>query len=201
VADDRIDDRLRNEVERLRDAAMRSTDPLVVAKAIAASDPVVLKAVSDRLARGERLVETAAFGGPSRTDVQVLFRLESSEGAGLIDRGVLANVDMLRGEVGGVIEDHEMAREHRVERPFAPLFPLDATRNGDSEGERRMRVRERAFFRSVGVSPFTGFGDFVLLSPYTYTDSIIGTATTCGTSGHDDTRSDYVGDYEDEIFF
>ena len=41
------------------------------------------------------IVEATAFGGPSRTDVQVLFRLERSEGAGLIAATLTAMIGAL----------------------------------------------------------------------------------------------------------
>ncbi len=68
---EQVQTELEHEVARLRDAALKSTDPLLVAKSVAASDSDVQELILARLSAGERLAEVFAFLAKSVTEVQV----------------------------------------------------------------------------------------------------------------------------------
>ncbi|MEA2920919.1 MAG: hypothetical protein QOF07_882 [Bradyrhizobium sp.] len=94
MSPEQLKEQLTNEVATLRDLAVKSSDPLIVAKAIAASDGGVQGLILARLSAGERLVEVFAFQSPAQHELQVFFRfVPAKEIATLMDSGVLAFVD------------------------------------------------------------------------------------------------------------
>src|ERR1700733_6002587 len=107
------------EVAELRDQSAKSTDPLLVAKAIAASDLCMQELILSRLGSGERLVEVFALRGSCQTEIQVFFRfIPANEMTHLLDTGVLAFVDTMKGEVTGVADPYTLQAERRVGRPL-----------------------------------------------------------------------------------
>jgi len=58
---DKYEDQLRDEVARLNSLALRSIDPYIVVKSVAASDPNVQELLLKRLENGERLAEVVAM--------------------------------------------------------------------------------------------------------------------------------------------
>lgn len=94
---DQLEQHLSNEIGRLRDLAVKSTDPLVVAKAIAVSDEGVQQLVLGRLRARERLVEVFALQGTTTHELQVLCRfIPANEIVHLVNSGVLAIVDYIK---------------------------------------------------------------------------------------------------------
>ena len=87
------------EVAVLREQAAESTDPLFVAKAIAAGDVCMQQVILSRLGSGERLVEVFALRGSCQTEIQVFFRfIPATEMTHLLETGILAFVDTMRAK-------------------------------------------------------------------------------------------------------
>jgi hypothetical protein len=126
---DSLDEQLAKEVAALRDLAVKSTDPLIVAKAVAVSDEGVQHAILTRLHAMEQLVEVFAFQGSSRHELQVFFRFVPAQGAvSLMDTGLLAFVDSDKGAVIGTLDPFVLQPERRVGRPFVTVAALDTAR-------------------------------------------------------------------------
>jgi len=197
-----LEDELENEVARLRDLAIKSTDPLVVAKAVAASDASMQRIILKRLGAGERLVEVFAFPGFAQTESQVFFRfVPGKETIHVVDTGVLVFVDSAKGEVIGTVDPFHLQPEQRIGRPFVAVSPIDPSKFATgSEARKEIADREQSFFDSLGISgavamrPGLGFGICTVF------DSIFGT-TTFSQGRDDDTRSDRTQDYKDQIIF
>ena len=68
------------EVAVLREQAAKSTDPLLVAKAIAAGDLCMQQVILSRLGSGERLVEVFAMRGSCLTEITGVFPLHTDNG-------------------------------------------------------------------------------------------------------------------------
>jgi hypothetical protein len=199
-----LQQQLANEVSRLRDLAVRSTDALVVAKAIAASDKGVQHLLLEKLASGERLVEVFALQGASLSELQVFFRLVTSQPVGhLTDVGVLAFVSIAKGEVFGIVDDFVLQPERRVGRPFVTVEALkQAAQTAGASADDPVKPRAQAFFRSIGLGQFGGGGLRVTVD--TVVDSDITSATySPGPGGRykaDDTGKETVGDACDADF-
>jgi hypothetical protein len=195
-----LQEQLENEVARLRDLAIKSIDPLIVAKAVAASDPNVQRRILARLTAGERLVEVFAFPGFADTESQIFFRfVPDNETIHVVDTGLLAFVDSTKGEVIGTVDPFQLQPEQRVGRPFVTVSPIDASKFAASlETTKETAQREQSFFESLGISgiarmrPGLGFGICTVI------DTIFGTTTFSG-GRDDDTRSDRTQDYRDQI--
>jgi len=177
------------EVSSLRERAITSCDPLVVSKAIAVSDRGVQYALLTRLSRGEQLVEVYTLQG-THTELQVFFRLTpTAGGVGLTDTGVLASVDMTKGEVSGIVDPYVLQKERAVGRPFVLVTEPQAAIAGSHQ--QPIAERERAFLLAIGIGGGGGGGD-----------TICDTDTTSTTySGQpyrpDDTGKETTGDYCD----
>jgi hypothetical protein len=185
---------LENEVAEMRRLSLKSTDPFLVAKGVAASDPNVQQLLMGRLSSGERLVEVVAFAGAGTTETQVFFRfIPREETVHLIDRGVLVFVDSIRGEVVGTIDPHEMHPEQRPARPFVAVSAPEQTYlvgvepQARAVAEREQAFRERMALRRIGV-----------INAVSYYDTIFGSESWSG-GVPDDTRSDRTCDYYDQI--
>jgi hypothetical protein len=190
-----FEEQLKNEVARLRDLAMRSIDPLIVGKSVAASDRGVHELILKRLAGGERLMEVIAFNDNSPTQVQVFFRFAPSEKeiVHMVDKGILVTVDMTKSEVAGTIDPYDFQPEQRIGRPFVSVTPPDTFQfAARDEGRRVMQARERAFFKKVKISVGRfGAGSVI--------PTIIGTETVSGDRDEtDDTISDAIDDPVEE---
>lgn len=184
---------LANEVGKLRDLAVTSSDPLIVAKAVAASDSGVQQLIIARLIAGERLVEV--FVLPNATELQVFFRfITTTEIPRLVDAGILAFVDSHKGEVVSTIDPFILQPERRIGRPFVDVTSASASALAEgNEPVEPLVDRERAFFRNIGLRGFgIGFS----------TDTVCNTDTTSTTwSGQpykpDDTGQEGTSDYCD----
>jgi hypothetical protein len=189
---------LENEVARLRDLAIKSTDPLIVAKAIAASDSNVQRLILARLHAGERLVEVFAFPGLADTESQVFFRfVPGKEAIHIVDVGVLAFVDSTKGEVIGTVDPFHLQPEQRIGRPFVTVSPIDPSQfSAGQEAREKIANREHLFFESLGITGVSrmraGWGIATVI------DTIFGTTTFSGGED-DDTRSDRTQDYRDQL--
>lgn len=184
---------LENEVAAMRRLSLKSTDPFVVAKGVAASDPNVQQLLAAWLARGERLAEVISFGGAGTTETQVFFRFApGEERIHLVDRGVLVFVDSLRGEVVGTVDPHEMHPEQRAARPFVAVSaPETAQYAAEEPPSRVVAEREQAFRERVGLRRGA-------VGAVTYYDTIFG-SESWSAGRPDDTRSDRTCDYYDQI--
>lgn len=197
---EQLEEHLQNEVARLRDLSIKSTDPLIVAKAVAASDPNVQRLLLARLTAGERLAEVFAFAGFVETESQVFFRFVlANDSVHMVDTGLLAFVDVTKGEVIGTVDPFHLQPEQRIGRPFVTVSPIDASRYAASrESTKEIADREQSFFESLGITgvarmrPGFGFGICTVI------DTIFGTTTFSGGQD-DDTRSDRTQDYRDQI--
>jgi hypothetical protein len=185
---------LESEAAEMRRLSLKSTDPFLVAKGVAASDPNVQQLLLGWLTRGERLVEVVAFAGAGTTETQVFFRFAPrEETVHFIDRGVLVFVDSIRGDVVGTVDPHEMHPEQRPARPFVAVNTPDTARFAGVEPQARAIVeREQAFreqlaLRRIGV-----------IGAMSYYDTIFGCESWSG-GRPDDTRSDRTCDYYDQI--
>lgn len=194
--------RLAKQVAALRESAVKSTDPLIVAKAVAASDQGVQQLILARLGAGERLAEVFAMQSATRPDVQVFFRFEpADEVIRLTDSGVLAFVDSVRGEVTGTVDPFVTQPERRAGRPFVSVAALQASADAFAVSERAIEplvARERAFFRSVGL------GHLARGTLGVATDTVCDTSTTSTTwSGQpyrpDQTDPEATNDYCDSM--
>lgn len=195
-----FEESLAKQVAAFRDVAVKSSDPLVVGKAVAASDQGVQQLILARLDAGERLAEVFAFQPPTGHDVQVFFRFDPrEESIRLVDSGVLAFVDSARGEVSGTIDPYTLHPERRMGRPFVSIEALQASADAFAASEHTLEAlvaRERAFFRSVGLGRLARGGLGVS------TDTVCDTGTTSTTwSGQpyrpDQTDPETTGDYCD----
>jgi hypothetical protein len=186
-------DQLENQVAQLRDLAIRSSDPLIKAKAVAASNPDVQQLILKRLTGNERLVEVIALDSAGRNETQVFFRfIPSEEQIHLVDQGILVFVDTTKGEVAGIKDPYQLQPEQRAARPFVLVSPPDTSQFAAREDEtREIAARERSFFQSVGLRP-GGLGIATVI------DTIFGTETW-SAGRPDDTRSDRTSDYRDEV--
>lgn len=197
---EQLEEQLTNEVGRLRDLAIKSVDPLIVAKAIAASDPNVQRLILARFQAGERLVEVFAFPGFVDTESQVFFRfVPETEGVHILDKGLLVFVDSTKGEVIGTVDPFHLQPEQRIGRPFVTVSPIDTSKfTTPLETTKQVADREQSFFESLGITgvarmrPGLGFGICTVI------DTIFGTTTFSGGKD-DDTRSDRTQDYRDQI--
>lgn len=192
-----LESQLSNEIERLRALAIRSTDPLIVAKAVAVSDMDVRGLLLRRLYEGQRLVEVVAFHTRwSRTEVHVFFRFVSPEhNIRVIDSGVLAIVDSTRGEVAGTVDPYDLQPEQTpTARPFVLISPPDPSEFMARDDDYSALVeRQKAFLTKMKV-PF--FGGTV----YSVDPTIFGTETWSNVGEKrqpDDTKSDRTCDYND----
>ncbi len=194
MAGKELREQLEQEVARLRDLALRSIDPLIVAKAVAASDVNVQELILKRLEGGQRLVEVIAWSGTSQTEVQVFFRfVPSDERVHLVDSGILVFVDSTKGEMLGTIDPYELQPEQRVARPFVSVSPPDSGQfAATGQVSQEIVERERSFFESLGLRISGSFGIATVI------DTIFGTETW-SAGAPDDTRSDRTQDYRDQI--
>jgi hypothetical protein len=144
---------LANEIGRLRDIAVRSSDPLVVAKAIAVSNGGVQELILARLRAGERLVEVFVLQGSTRDELRVFCRfVAANELAHLVDSGLLAIVDVAKGEVIGTIDPFILQPERRVGRPFVTVSASTTVRIDNSNRTTdSLMDRELAFFKGLGL--------------------------------------------------
>jgi len=153
---EQLDEQVAKEVAALRDVAVKSIDPLIVAKAVSASDQGVQQLILARLGAGERLVEVFALQSAARPEVQVFFRFEpAKEIIHLADTGVLAFVDSVKGEVIGTVDPFILQPERRAGRPFVTIAALQASASAFAASEHAIEPlvdRERAFFRSLGLA-------------------------------------------------
>jgi hypothetical protein len=188
-----IREQLVAEVQSLRDLAVTSSDPLVVAKAVAVSHKGIQQALLTRLAAGEQLAEVVALRGTTYAELQVFFRMvPRGDGVRLTDTGLLAFIDMTKGEVSGTVEPYVLQRERGAGRPLVLVCESQAVSPG--HGEQPMADREQAFFRSLGLGGLGGLG--------VVGDTVCDTAATSQTySGQpyraDDTGQETTGDYCD----
>jgi hypothetical protein len=196
-------ERLAHEVALLRDLAVKSTDPLITAKATAASDPGIQQALLARLDAGERLVEVFTLQGTTRHEPQVFFRFVPTQGnIQLADTGVLAFVDMHKGAMIGAVDPYTLQPERRVGRPFITVAALkSAAFAASTKAMQPLLDRERAFFMNLGLPQFglglgLGFG----------TDTVCDTQETSvtyqpsgpgGRYAQEDTGAETSGDYCD----
>jgi hypothetical protein len=142
------------EVAALRDQSAKSTDPLLVAKATAAADLGMQQVVLSRLGSGERLVEVFAQRGSGQTEIQVFFRFTpANETTHLLDTGVLAFVDTMKGEVVGRADPYTLQAERRVGRPLVAVSALKAEWLGSvSQPGKPLAEREQAYFKDLGLA-------------------------------------------------
>lgn len=160
------------EVATLRNQSAKSTDPLLVAKAIAASDLCMQELILSRLGSGERLVEVFALRGLCRTEIQVFFRfMPANEMTHLLDTGVLAFVDTMKGEVTGVADPYTLQSERRVGRPLVAVSSLKSM-SLDPMNQKLMK-REHAYFKKIGLPNLIIGGGGIGRGP---------TETACGTN-------------------
>jgi len=154
---EQLSEELAREVAILRDLAVRSIDPLVIAKAIAASDQNVQQLILARLLAGERLVEVLALGGEDPQELPVFFRFVPADPTvQLSDSGLLALVDSINGEVVNTVDPFTLRPESRAGQPFAIVSAPDVSVfAGTSQA---LVDRERAFLTNVGVAPGGGGG-------------------------------------------
>lgn len=184
---------LQTEVAQMQRLSLKSTDPFVVAKGVAASNPDVQQLLMGWLSREQRLVEVVAFAGAGTPETQVFFRFAPrDETIHLVDRGVLVFVDSVRGEVIGTVDPHEMHPEQRPARPFvAVTAPETAQLTAVEPRNRATAEREEAFRRRLGAR--AGY-----IGAITYYDSIFG-SETWSDGRPDDTTQDRACDYYDQI--
>lgn len=197
---EQLEEQLTNEVSRLRDLAIKSTDPLIVAKAVAASDPNVQRLILARLQAGERLVEVFAFPGFVDTESQVFFRLvPEQEAVHIVDTGLLVFVDSTKGETIGVVDPFQLQPEQRIGRPFVAVSPVDPSKfAAPLEVTKEAADRERSFFEALGITGVARMRAGLGFGICTVIDTIFGTTTFSG-GRDDDTRSDWTQDYRDQI--
>ena len=145
------------EVSALRDQSAKSTDPLLVAKAIAAGDLGMQEVVLSKLSAGERLVEVFALRGNCQTEIQVFFRFTpANEMTHLLDTGVLAFVDMMTGEVTGVVDPYTLQAERRVGRPLVAVSALKQESLSSMTPPRNpLAESEQAYFKAIGLPNLT----------------------------------------------
>lgn len=153
---EQVEDHLTNEVAVLRDQAARSSDPIVVAKAIAASDEGVQQLLVERLCAGERLAEVFALDGIDPPELQVFFRFTGpGKAANLTDSGVLAFVDTAGGAVIGTVDPFVLQPERRAGRPFVTVGALGNSEfAATNDAIAPMVKRELDFFQRVGLGGF-----------------------------------------------
>jgi hypothetical protein len=188
MSEQNVKDRFENEVARLRDLAIRSIDPLVVAKAIAASDSQVQQLILKRSNAGEQLVEVVGWSDASSREVRVFFRfIPLDEIAYSVDCGILALVDSTRGKVAGIIDPYQIQSEHRITRPFVTVSAPDpfqfAVKN---DARQKMVEQEDSFFQKLGLSR----RHTPVASVY---DTPLGTETYSGNNS-DDMQTDHARD-------
>ena len=158
MPDDKVSEQVRKqfaaEVAALRDMSATSSDPLIVAKAIAGSDGGVQEVVLARLDAGEKLAEVFALQGSCTSEMQVFFRFTpANEVARFMDTGVLAFVDSMKGAVTGVVDPYTMQAERRVGRPFLAVSALkDALANTDGPSMQSIADRETKFFSALNLA-------------------------------------------------
>jgi hypothetical protein len=204
---EKLEEQLANEIATLRDLAAKSSDPLIVAKAVAAFDTGVQQLILARLSAGEHLVEVFVLQGTARLEAQVFFRfIPAKEVAHFVDTGVLAFVDLANGEVIGTVDPFILQPERRVGRPFVSIAALNTSAFAASNQAMKPLVeRERAFLGSLGLGQLGGGnpsanlinlgggggGDTVCASPQS-------SATYSGQPyRQDDSRADDTYDYCD----
>ena len=189
---------LDEEVAKLKEMAIRSTDPLITAKATAVSENVVRELILKFLNDGTSLDEVIAFQSSQHSDkipdVLVYFRFTPAESRiRLVDRGFAAVIEAVQGKFVGIINPFELQPEQRASRPFVfantPNFGHLLPRRPE---DLQLQERERAFFHSMGihfVSP-----DRAGAAPATYVDCIGGTTTSTGDTESDGPYCDYHDD-------
>jgi len=190
---EQLEEQLANEVATLRNLAVKSSDPLIVAKAIAASDAGVQQLIIARLGAGERLVEVFALQGAAAHELQVFFRfVPAKEVPHLVDVGVLAFVDSVKGDVIGTLDPFMLQPERRVGRPFVTVAALNTLAFADSQTMKPFVDLERALFRGVGLGGLGGLGYD------TCCDTDVTSTTYSGQPYRpDDTGKETTGDYCD----
>lgn len=199
MPDQKVRQQLEEEVARLRDLAIRSIDPLIVAKAIAASDPGVQQLILKRLEKGEQLVEVFSFPGVETRETQVFFRfVPAKQLIHMVDTGVLVFVDSTRGDVIGTIDPFSLQPEQRVGRPLVAISPVDTSKfSAPADTTKQISDREESFFEGMGLGSIAQRRRYTI---GTVIDTIFGTESWSGTPRQpDDTRSDRTQDYRDQI--
>jgi hypothetical protein len=187
---------LENEVAKLRDLALKSTDPLVVAKAIAASDPAVQDLIVAHLSK-ERLAEAVTFAMNTNREARVFFRFVPVDGSiQMVDAGLLVYVDVARGVIIGTVDPFVLHSEQRLSRPFVAVSALNPAKFAASDqATQSLQDKQKAFFAQLGISSFPddGFGGIS-----TVQDTRVSTSTWSGNPRRsDDTEIEYTDDYVD----
>jgi hypothetical protein len=114
---------LSREVAQLRDRAVVSTDPNVVAKAIAVSDPEVQALIISKLTAGKELTRVTTIGDPEPGRNRVFFEIKSAGAAiNLNPSGFLVHVDVNGARVSSVTDPFEGSEQ---EAAGALPFVLD----------------------------------------------------------------------------
>jgi len=197
-----LKDQIKFEVSRLRELALRSTDPLVVAKALAVSEDNVQQLMLQRLTKTQQLAEVIAFEGNSTDEVQVFFRfIPANQVVHIVDTGFLVLVDLNKKGIVGITDPYDLMPEDRP-RPFAVIssaIPWEYRTPEAAQQETEDQVR--AYFRRLSITQrpggvragFGGGGGGVL----TVVDTIFGTETWSNGKS-DDTKSDRTQDYMDQ---
>jgi hypothetical protein len=189
---------LDSEIARLQELALRSSDPLIIAKAIAAKNSDVRQLMISKLEDGQSLVEVIAYHATgSRTTVHVFFRFaKPGSNVRLVDIGFLAVVDSTRGEVSGTVDPYDLQPEQTpMARPFVLVSPPDTSQfTAEGPVHTALVERQRTFLQALRIEPF---GRTI----YTVDRTIFGTETWCdvgnGRRAPDDTTQDQTCDYND----
>ena len=185
-----------HQVARLRELAVKSTDPFTVAKAVAASDADVQHLILEHLAGGERLVEILAFG-TKHTEVQVFFRFTPvAELVHAVDAGFLVFADYAKGEVVGIVNPYVLQPEHRPGRPFVAVSRANPLKfASDKETADNITRQQTTFLEKLGVSRMRvgdGFGGIASVR-----DTRVSTSTKFKGARSDDQQTEYTDDYVD----
>jgi hypothetical protein len=184
---------LLEEVARVRDAAAKSTEPCLTAKAMSLLDERVIEKILEHLGRGERLIAMRCLDGIGIPEQRgVLFEFLCPEKViCLISPAFLVIVDFINKRVIDIIDpylDHEsvgtssQGPDTRGAMPFALGIPSDAANVSFAESELAgMHVAETDFLAQRGLPPGFGGGGF----PTTLgTPSFSPTSTRSWTSGY-----------------
>lgn len=179
---DEIREVLEREVEQLREQAVTSTDPGVVAQAIAATDGSVQEALLKKLEAESRLTGVTSAREAGSGNHRVVFTFEPSEETqvSLVSEGVMALVDIEENTVTRVDPDFKSGSKQDGPNvdPFVLSVPSVAGRMMGTPGELAVTQREQEFFDDLGIE-----------SARINIPTVIGT-TTFSAGRADDTRSD-----------
>jgi hypothetical protein len=193
---EQLQQEVEHEVAKLRELAIKSTDPLIVAKAIAASDSAVQELILRKLSAGERLVEVFAYALKGAA-AQVFFRfVPANQSVNIVDTGLLVFVDWTRGEVIGAINPYVLQPEHRPGRPFVAVSRVNTLKYAADDSVAKDLVnRQAAFFERLGVAARfkldDGFGGIATV------ENTRTTETTFKGGRDEDIRTDETDDYKD----